>query len=80
MAKPADGSAAFHRILLKLSGEALMGDKEFGLELPVIEKIAGETGEEAHEAPRTTPVRRLDEVRAARQLIATYDARVAGAG
>jgi glycine dehydrogenase subunit 2 len=39
------------------------------------EKIAGETGEEAHEAPRTTPVRRLDEVRAARKLIATYDAR-----
>ena len=42
MARPVEGSAAFHRILLKLSGEALMGDKEFGLELPVIEKIAGE--------------------------------------
>ena len=42
MAKPAEGSAAFHRILLKLSGEALMGDKEFGLELPRIEAIAEE--------------------------------------
>ena len=42
VAKPAESSAAFHRILLKLSGEALMGDKEFGLELPVIEKIAEE--------------------------------------
>jgi glycine dehydrogenase subunit 2 len=37
--------------------------------------IAGETGEEAHEAPRTTPVRRVDEARAARQLIPTWDAR-----
>ena len=29
----------------------------------------------AHEAPRTTPVRRLDEALAARHLIATFDAR-----
>ena len=40
VATPVEGSAPFHRILLKLSGEALMGEKEFGLELPVIEKIA----------------------------------------
>jgi len=39
---PAQGKVAFDRILLKLSGEALMGDKEFGLELPVIEEIAEE--------------------------------------
>ena len=39
VAKLVEGSAPFHRILLKLSGEALMGEKEFGLELPVIEKI-----------------------------------------
>ena len=32
----------FHRILLKLSGEALMGDKEFGLDPPRIAEIAGE--------------------------------------
>ena len=38
----ADGSAGFHRILLKLSGESLMGDKEFGLDLPTIEKVAEE--------------------------------------
>jgi glycine dehydrogenase subunit 2 len=37
-------------------------------------KIAGETGEEAHAAPRTTPVGRVDETRAARQLIPTWDA------
>ena len=39
---PVEGKAAFDRILLKLSGEALMGDKEFGLELPRIEAIAEE--------------------------------------
>ncbi len=38
----ADGTAGFHRILLKLSGEALMGDKEFGLDLETIEVIAKE--------------------------------------
>jgi uridylate kinase len=38
----ADGTVRFHRILLKLSGEALMGDKEFGLDLPTIEGIAKE--------------------------------------
>ncbi len=33
---------AFNRVLLKLSGEALMGDKEFGLDLDRIEEIAEE--------------------------------------
>jgi glycine dehydrogenase subunit 2 len=37
--------------------------------------IAADSVDEAHEAPRTTPVRRLDEARAARQLIPTWDAR-----
>jgi uridylate kinase len=32
----------FNRVLLKLSGEALMGDQEFGLDLPRIEDIARE--------------------------------------
>jgi uridylate kinase len=41
-AKAGDGSRVFDRILLKLSGEALMGDKEFGLDLPRIEQIAAE--------------------------------------
>jgi uridylate kinase len=35
-------AAPFRRVLLKLSGEALMGDKEFGLDLPRIEKIGRE--------------------------------------
>jgi glycine dehydrogenase subunit 2 len=44
------------------------------------ERIASEAGEEggldaAHAAPRTTPVGRLDEARAARTLVPTYDAR-----
>jgi len=40
-----------------------------------LERIAAETGEQAHDAPRTTPVGRVDEARAARQLIPTWDAR-----
>jgi uridylate kinase len=32
----------FRRVLLKLSGEALMGDQEYGLDLARIEEIAGE--------------------------------------
>jgi uridylate kinase len=40
--EPAASRAAFHRVLLKLSGEALMGDQEFGLDLPRIEDIAKE--------------------------------------
>jgi uridylate kinase len=34
--------AAFGRVLLKLSGEALMGDKEYGLDRDRIDAIAGE--------------------------------------
>jgi glycine dehydrogenase subunit 2 len=41
-----------------------------------LERIAQDSGEEAHEAPRTTPVGRVDEARAARQLIPTWDASV----
>ncbi|MEP6911092.1 MAG: UMP kinase [Actinomycetota bacterium] len=41
-AKAGAGQSGFNRILLKLSGEALMGDKEFGLYLPRIEEIAQE--------------------------------------
>jgi uridylate kinase len=33
---------AFERVLLKLSGEALMGDKEYGLDLQRVEEIARE--------------------------------------
>ncbi|MDQ1369730.1 MAG: glycine dehydrogenase subunit 2, partial [Acidimicrobiaceae bacterium] len=38
-------------------------------------RIAEEDGEEAGKAPRTTPVGRVDEARAARRLIPTWDAR-----
>jgi uridylate kinase len=36
------GQAAFHRILLKLSGEALMGEREYGLDRDRIEAVARE--------------------------------------
>jgi uridylate kinase len=32
----------YRRILLKLSGEALMGNKEFGLDLPVVQEVASQ--------------------------------------
>jgi glycine dehydrogenase subunit 2 len=38
-------------------------------------RIAGGTADDAHMAPRTSPVGRVDEARAARQLIPTWDAR-----
>jgi uridylate kinase len=40
-----DGRPAFRRVLLKLSGEALMGEKEYGLDLKEVERIAGEIRE-----------------------------------
>jgi glycine dehydrogenase subunit 2 len=39
-----------------------------------LERIALESHDEASQAPRTTPVSRVDEARAARQLIPTWDA------
>jgi len=36
------GEPAFSRILLKLSGEALMGEREYGMDLPTIDAIAEE--------------------------------------
>jgi glycine dehydrogenase subunit 2 len=38
-------------------------------------RIAADDGDDAHQAPRTTPVSRVDEARAARVLIPTWDAR-----
>src|SRR5436190_9341900 len=35
-------AATFHRVLLKLSGEALSGDKEFGIDQECIESLADE--------------------------------------
>lgn len=41
MRKLPDG-ARFRRVLLKLSGEALMGDREFGLDPVTVSRVAGE--------------------------------------
>ncbi|MDE2309594.1 MAG: UMP kinase [Betaproteobacteria bacterium] len=38
-------AATYKRILLKLSGEALMGDDSYGINRAVIERIVGEIGE-----------------------------------
>jgi uridylate kinase len=37
-----NGKPAFRRVLLKLSGESLMGDREYGIDLHEVERIAGE--------------------------------------
>jgi glycine dehydrogenase subunit 2 len=42
-----------------------------------LERIAHEDASDVHDAPRTTPVSRVDEARAARRLIPTWDARAA---
>ena len=41
-ARPAAGDPAFGRVLVKLSGESLMGPREFGIDLPTVEAIARE--------------------------------------
>jgi len=38
----ATGAAAFSRVLLKLSGEALMGSREYGLDLATVERLGEE--------------------------------------
>lgn len=44
----ADSSIKYKRILLKLSGEALMGDQSYGIDLPTIERISQEI-KDAHD-------------------------------
>src|SRR5438067_2842703 len=39
---PAAGSPGFRRVVLKLSGEALMGSREYGIDVPVVRKLAAE--------------------------------------
>src|SRR5205814_2505813 len=41
-ASPSVPEPVFHRILLKLSGEALMGAREYGIDLPTVDAIAAE--------------------------------------
>ena len=42
MVSPNSESPKFKRVMLKISGEALMGDKGFGLNPPTVERIARE--------------------------------------
>ena len=45
MVTPPDRNAKYKRILLKLSGEALMGDQEFGIDPKVLDRMALEIGQ-----------------------------------
>ncbi|MBN1240589.1 MAG: UMP kinase [Gammaproteobacteria bacterium] len=40
-----EGAPAYKRILLKLSGEALLGSQQYGIDPPVIQRIASEVAE-----------------------------------
>ena len=40
--QPAQPKTAYKRILLKISGEALMGEQSFGIDPTMINRIAGE--------------------------------------
>jgi uridylate kinase len=42
---PSHATAVYRRIILKLSGEALMGRQSFGLDEDMVRKIAGEIGD-----------------------------------
>jgi len=37
-----DGAARYDRVMLKISGEALMGDQSYGLHPPTVERVAAE--------------------------------------
>src|SRR5438132_2685167 len=39
---PAGGGAGFRRVVLKLSGEALMGTRDHGIDVAVVSRLAGE--------------------------------------
>jgi uridylate kinase len=45
MPDPSSPSPRYHRVLLKLSGEALMGDQQFGVDPAVTTRIAKDVGE-----------------------------------
>nr|MBA3585287.1 hypothetical protein [Gemmatimonadota bacterium] len=46
--EPRGARPLFPRVLLKISGEALMGDQRFGLHPPTVQRVAREI-ERAHE-------------------------------
>ena len=105
MSQPGEPKVTYNRVMLKISGEALMGDQGFGLHPPTMyfplivhealmiepcETESKETMDEVcgiycklfelahsdpetlHTAPHSTPVRRLDEVGAARNMVLRY--------
>ena len=41
----APAKPAFRRVLIKLSGEALLGDKEYGIDPAVLRRLASEVSE-----------------------------------
>src|SRR5690606_34621216 len=41
----AEGAPAYKRILLKLSGEALLGSQQYGIDPPVIQRVASEVAQ-----------------------------------
>ena len=44
MSPPEDGKPADRRVLVKLSGEALMGDSDYGIDPAFLKRLAGEIG------------------------------------
>src|SRR5205085_535576 len=46
--QPTQGTSAYHRVLLKLSGEALLGEQSFGIDVNVARSVAEEI-KEAHQ-------------------------------
>jgi uridylate kinase len=44
MAPPEEGKPAHRRVLVKLSGEALMGDSDYGIDPAFLKRLAGEIG------------------------------------
>ena len=53
----------FQRVLLKLSGEALMGDRDYGIDVGVVRKLAGEIAEVAEPYIRRRAIRHLEKER-----------------
>ena len=54
----ADGTT-FKRVMLKISGEALMGDQGFGLHPPTVERIARDAVGLRQPSPENTTMLRL---------------------
>ena len=49
MVEPAKSSTVPHRVLLKLSGEALMGDRQYGIDPEIVRGIASQVAEARRE-------------------------------